>query len=147
MAVYLWIASVVVGVVGVVTSFGAVGPEIRQELTTQLANNPDLASLDSETVIRVAGYAVVAVTLLGVALRVFLVVKLAGGRRWARIILAVLGGLSIVGAVIGVRSPSVVDAALSVLEALLVAAAAVYMFSAGANPYFSPTPPADERLR
>ncbi|MGZ4523528.1 MAG: hypothetical protein ACXVXO_08945 [Mycobacteriaceae bacterium] len=140
MAVDLWIASMVVGLIALLASFSSIGPLVRQELDSQLASNPDLASVDRETIIRIASYAVVAVNLLGVALRVFLVVKLAAGRRWARTILTVLGALSVAGAVLNVRSGTAVDAAVSVLQALLVAAAIVYMFSEGAKSYFSPTP-------
>ncbi|MGZ4543469.1 MAG: hypothetical protein ACXVXI_10175, partial [Mycobacteriaceae bacterium] len=129
MAVDLWIASMVVGLIALLASFSSIGPLVRQELDSQLASNPDLASVDRETIIRIASYAVVAVNLLGVALRVFLVVKLAAGRRWARTILTVLGALSVAGAVLNVRSGTAVDAAVSVLQALLVAAAIVYMFS------------------
>jgi hypothetical protein len=139
-AVDLWIASIVVGLIALLASFSSIGPLVRQELDAQLASNPDLASVDRETIIRIASYAVVAVNLLGVALRVFLVVKVAAGRRWARTILTVLGVLSVVGAVLNVRSGTAVDAAVSVLQALLVAAAIVYMFSEGAKTYFSPTP-------
>lgn len=140
MAVDLWIASMVVGLIALLASFSSIGPLVRHELDAQLASNPDLASIDRETIIRIASYAVVAVNLLGVALRVFLVVKLAAGRRWARTILTVLGVLSVVGAVLNVRSGTAVDAAVGVLQALLVAAAIVYMFSEGAKTYFSPTP-------
>lgn len=139
-AVDLWIASMVVGLIALLASFSSIGPLVREELDAQLASNPDLASIDRETIIRIASYAVVAVNLLGVALRVFLVVKLAAGRRWARTILTVLGVLSVVGAVLNVRSGTAVDAAVGVLQALLVAAAIVYMFSEGAKTYFSPTP-------
>lgn len=140
MAVDLWIASMVVGLIALLASFSSIGPLVRQELDAQLASNPDLASVDRETIVRIASYAVVAVNLLGVALRVFLVVKLAAGRRWARTILTVLGVISVVGAVLNVRSGTAVDAAVGVLEALLVAAAIVYMFSEGAKAYFSPIP-------
>lgn len=139
-AVDLWIASMVVGLIALLASFSSIGPLVRQELDAQLASNPDLASVDRETIVRIASYAVVAVNLLGVALRVFLVVKLAAGRRWARTILTVLGVISVVGAVLNVRSGTAVDAAVGVLEALLVAAAIVYMFSEGAKAYFSPIP-------
>ncbi|MGZ4555541.1 MAG: hypothetical protein ACXVGI_05465 [Mycobacteriaceae bacterium] len=140
MAVDLWIASLVVGLIALLASFSSIGPLVRQELDAQLASNPDLASIDRETIIRIASYAVVAINLFGVALRVFLVVKLAAGRRWARTILTVLGALSVAGAVLNVRSGTAVDVAVSVLQALLVAAAIVYMFSEGAKAYFSPTP-------
>ncbi|MGZ4520427.1 MAG: hypothetical protein ACXVGA_05250, partial [Mycobacteriaceae bacterium] len=133
MAVDLWIASIVVGLIALLASFSSIGPLVRQELDSQLASNPDLASVDRETIIRIASYAVVAINLLGVALRVFLVVKLAAGRRWARTLLTVLGALSVVGAILTVRSGTAVDAAVSVLQALLVAAAIVYMFSEGAK--------------
>lgn len=139
-AVDLWIASMVVGLIALLASFSSIGPLVRQEFDAQLASNPDLASIDRETIIRIASYAVVAVNLLGVALRVFLVVKLAAGRRWARTILTVLGVLSVAGAVLNVRSGTAVDAAVGVLQALLVAAAIVYMFSEGAKAYFPPTP-------
>ncbi|MGZ4558863.1 MAG: hypothetical protein ACXVGB_09425 [Mycobacteriaceae bacterium] len=140
MAVDLWIASLVVGLIALLASFSSIGPLVRQELDAQLASNPDLASIDRETIIRIASYAVVAINLFGVALRVFLVVKLAAGRRWARTLLTVLGALSVVGAILTVRSGTAVDAAVSVLQALLVAAAIVYMFSEGAKTYFLPTP-------
>lgn len=138
MAVYLWIASLVVGAVGIVTSFGSIGPQVRAELNAQLATNPDLGSVDPETLVRVATYAVVVVSVLGIALRIFLLVKLAAGRRWARTVLTVLGALSVVAAVVGVRSSSPIDAALSVVNALLIAAAIVYMFSDGAKSFFAP---------
>jgi len=140
-AVYLWVASVVVGLIVLVTSAGSLGPQVRDELNAQLASNPELASMNPDTIVRIAGVAVVVVSLFGVALRVFLLVKLAAGRRWARSILTVLGVFSVLGAVVSVRSAGAVDAALSVVNALLIAAAVVYLFSDGANKFFAPSPP------
>jgi len=139
-AVYLWIASLVIGLIVLATSFGSLGPQGRDELDAQLASNPELASMNPDTIVLDASIAVVVVSLVVVALRVFLLIKLAAGRRWARSILTVLGALSVLGAVVSVRSAGALDAALSVVNALLIAAAVVYMFSAGATKFFSPAP-------
>lgn len=136
-AVWLWVATLVVGLVGLIVSFGSIDTVAR----AQVAANPEVADvIDPDTFVRILSYAVVVVSLLGVALRVFLIVKLAAGRRWARTVLTVLGGLSILGAVLNVRAVGGFEAGLSVLDALVVAAAIVYMFSEGTRGFFSPPP-------
>lgn len=134
-AVYLWIASLVVGLVGSGVSFSSMHGELDDALREEWANTSDLASLDTGLI---ATIALVSLVALGVAVRTFLIVKLAGGRRWARTILTALGAFSVVGAVLEVSSAAPVTALLSVLDALLIAAAIVYLFSDGAKPYYAP---------
>lgn len=140
LAMVLWIASVLVGAVTLVLSLSSVGSLVREELDAQVASNPELASLDRETIVRLASFTVVGASLLGLGLRLFLVVKLAAGRRWARTVLTVLGVLSVLGAVLDMRSASAAEAATAVVQSLLVASAIVCMFSEGAQPYFARVP-------
>ena len=133
-AIYLWIASMVVDLVGSAIAFPSMHRELEDVLRTQWANTPELATVNTAVV---ATIALVVTVVLAVAIRAFLLIKLAGGRRWARTILAALGVFSVLGAVLYVRSAAPVDAALSVLDALLVASAVVYMFSEGAKAFFA----------
>ncbi len=132
-AVYLWVTSLVVGLVSSGVSFPTMHRRLDDDLHKQLASTADLATLDTGLI---ATIALVVVLVLGVALRTFLIVMLAAGRRWARTVLTALGVFSVLGAVLGVRSAAPVEAILSVLDALLIAGAVVYMFSEGAKAYF-----------
>lgn len=136
-AVYLWIMSLVLGLVSSVVTFPAMKQQFSDELHKQWASTPDLATADTGTL---ATLIIAVIIVLGLLIHGFFIVKLAGGRRWARIVLTVIGVLSVVGAVLGVRSAGPVDAALSVVDALLIAAAVVYMYSEGAKAYFTQRP-------
>lgn len=59
-----------------------------------------------------------------------------GGRNWARIVPAVLGGLGLVSGLYGLSSVAGLQLLLSLLNGVVLLAALVTMFLPGANPWF-----------
>ncbi|WP_285649071.1 hypothetical protein [Actinomycetospora sp. NBRC 106375] len=121
----LWIAAVVVGLVGSVIG---------------LVTAPPIPDLPGATAGAVTGLGVGVVFLV---LFVIGAVKMRQGRHWARLTLAIVGGISVVFTVlglllsagIGVRAPLVPTIA-NLVQAALIVAAIILSYQAAANPYF-----------
>jgi hypothetical protein len=139
-AFWLWVANVVVGLAGSVVAFATIGDTVRAQLADQVRSDPTLKTADVETVIRVGVVVGAGFALLFVGLQLFVVFRLRSGRSWARIVLTVLGGLSVLLTVAGLGRASTVDAGFGLVGAILVVAAIVYMFTGGAQQYFAPRP-------
>ncbi|WP_127784059.1 hypothetical protein [Rhodococcus sp. X156] len=136
LAVYLWLASLVVGVIGVVVSFGTARTALREEVDAQLSGNPDLATVDPDLVVVIA---VVLQSVVWVALVLFLLWRLAVGSAWARVVLTVVAVLNVVSTAVSVSGAEPLDALLQVVNALLVACAVVCTYSEGAKQFLAPT--------
>jgi hypothetical protein len=139
-AFWLWVANVVVGLAGSVVAFAAIGDTVRAQLADQVRSDPTLNTADVETVVRIGVVVGSVVALLLVGLQLFVVFRMRSGRSWARIVLTVLGGLSVLLTVAGLGRASTVDAGFGLVGAILVVAAVVYMFTGGAQQYFAPRP-------
>jgi hypothetical protein len=120
----LWIAAVVVGLVGSALSLA----------TTTAAPTPFAA---------VSGFVGALIGLLFLGAVVFCALRLRRGENWARMTLAVLGGISAVFTVLGVLltaglgvSLGVLSTIVSLLQAALVVAAILFAFQEPANAYF-----------
>jgi hypothetical protein len=116
----LWIAAVVVNLLGSVVS---------------LVTTPPVSAISS-----IVGLVVGLLFLVAV---VFLALRLRQGDSWARLTLAVLGGLSAVITVLGLLAGaglgvgfSALSAVVGFVQAALIVAAILFSFQAPANAYF-----------
>ncbi|MGH3774306.1 MAG: hypothetical protein ACRDRR_00995 [Pseudonocardiaceae bacterium] len=134
---WLWIATVVLGVVGVVIMYIQIDL-LRAELINSLLAQDSTA--DRPTVERFATVGSVVAVVIGLLLvggQLLLVFLMRGGRNWARIVLAVLGGLVVLFGLIGFAAGSV----SGLLQLLLLVGAIVTMFLPAANAWFRPPRP------
>lgn len=120
----LWIAAVVVGVLGSVFSLA----------TSATVPNGLLAT---------GGIIGVVIGLLFLAALVYLALRMRQGESWARLALAVLGGVSAVFTVVGVLltaglgvTVGALSTVVSLVQAVLIIAAVIFSFQAPANDYF-----------
>jgi hypothetical protein len=145
MAFNLFIANVVLGVLGVILSFSLVGAIVEAQLAASGLSRADLgpqgeAALTSGLIVGVV------VSLVILALYLFFIFQMRAGKNWARIVLAVLGAISVVFGLIGFSGYGVYMQAggigvivviLSILQLILIIAAIVFMFRPDANAYFT----------
>ena len=78
--------------------------------------------------------------LILLALEIFFMFKMRAGHNWARIVLTVLGVLSILASLYGLTQGFTVGTIFSVISLLVVAAAIVFMYKPAARAYFSTKP-------
>ncbi|MFL6140794.1 MAG: hypothetical protein ACJ72N_02845 [Labedaea sp.] len=79
----------------------------------------------------------VVIGLLFVGLFVLFAYKMRAGRNWARILLTVLGGLSLVFTLLGISSTDGLTLVVRLIEAVLTLVAIYFMFRPEANRYFA----------
>ncbi|MGH3825889.1 MAG: hypothetical protein ACRDQX_01745 [Pseudonocardiaceae bacterium] len=130
---WLWIATFVLGVVGLITNYS----QIRAEAINQvLAQTPaaDQSTIESATTTALV-IGVVLGLLFAVAEIVF-VFLMRGGRNWARIVLAVFGGLGVLFGLLGLAVNPGAGSATGLLQLLLLIGALVTMFLPAANAWF-----------
>lgn len=139
-AFQLWIASIVVSVIGIVYSFATLGDTVRDQVQGQVDADPSLDAGDLESLIRLGLVIGAVFALLFVALELFFIFKMRAGRNWARIVLTVLGVLSVLATVFSLSNASAVSAAFGLVQAALIVAAIVFMFTGGARAHFAPRP-------
>jgi hypothetical protein len=120
----LWIAAVVVGLVGSALALA----------TTTAAPTPGAA---------VSGFVGAVIGVLFLAAVVFCALRLRRGESWARLALAVLGGISAVFTVLGVLLTAglgvdlgVLSTVVSLVQAALIVAAILFSFQEPANAWF-----------
>lgn len=128
----LWIAASVLYVLGLLTAYSQVRTETFDRV---LAQNP---TLDQSMIERVATVAFV-VWLLIVAAVVLCVFLMRGGRNWARIVLAVVGGIGVLLGLFGLAVGA--GSVAGLLQLLLLIGAVVTMFLPPANAWFRPRRP------
>ena len=116
----LWIAAVVVGLVGSAVSL-----------------------VGSPTVGAASGVAGLVVGLVFLALFVYCAIKLRQGLNWARLTLTIVGGVSVLFTVLGLLLSAglglafgAVSTIANLLQAALIVAAIIYAFQPPANAYF-----------
>lgn len=147
---WLWIAAVVVGLIGAVVSFlqvGSVTDQIDGGAAAGAGSGLDPGTLSSIVTASLVVGAVLGLVL--VALEVLFAVFMRRGRNWARIVLAVFGIIGVLFTLGGLFSASTtviggqeivtrsgISTVLSVVQALLVVAAVVMFFRPPANAYF-----------
>ena len=140
----LWIASVVIGLIGAIVSFTLI-PSIIDTTIASTPTTPGLSTEDLRTAIQIGLVVAAVIGLVFVALFLLFTFKMRAGRNWARILLTILGGLSILSSLIGIGGLGqmfaagplgILSAVLSIVQLVVIAAAIVFMFRPAAGPYF-----------
>ena len=137
LAFWLWVASIVVGVVGAVVAFSQLDALVQQALDAQ-GLGADPAVRDAARAGAFIGVVVGSVIgLIVVGLELLFAFKMRAGRNWARITLTVIGAIGILLSLVGFAQPQPGATVITgVLGLLLTAAAIVAMFLPGAKPWF-----------
>ncbi|MGH3902776.1 MAG: hypothetical protein ACRDTE_01030 [Pseudonocardiaceae bacterium] len=137
---WLWVTNFALGLVGLiffVGEFDTIRDTALEEARRQ-GGAIDDAQLESITTT-----ALIIAVIIGVlfsALQVLFAFFMRKGRNWARIVLAVFGGLSVLSGLYSLATASGGQLALSMISLLVVIGAVVTMFLAAANPWFRPRP-------
>lgn len=140
----LWIGSVIVGLIGAVLTFLQL-PALIDVAIQSTPATPGLSEENLRLGIQVGIIVGAVVGLAFVALYLLFTFKMRAGRNWARIVLTILGGLSIIFTLfslgtIGQQFASgalgAVTGVLTILQLLLEIAAIYFMFRPAANQYF-----------
>ena len=135
---WLWTSTIVLGLLGSVPILFQFDQLRAEAISQALARDP---ALDRSTIESVTTGALVAGAVIGLLLivaQVIFVFLMRGGRNWARIVLAVLGGLVVLFGLIGFAGTTGAIGAGSLLQLLLLIGAIVTMFLPAANAWFRP---------
>jgi hypothetical protein len=130
---WLWITTLALGLVATVPVLTQLDQLRAQAIDQALVQDPtlDRSTIESITTGALIGGAVIG--LLFVVAELVFVFLMRGGRNWARIVLAVLGGLGVLFGLIGLAAASSVS---GLLQLLLLIGAIVTMFLPTANAWF-----------
>jgi hypothetical protein len=134
----LWVATLVLGVIGAVLSYSQIKQVQAQMINQMVTQNPSVDQSMIERTATTTLIVVVVVWLLVMAAMFLFVFLMRAGRNWARIVLAVLGGLYVIFSLIGV---AVAGSVAGLLQLLLLVGAIATMFLPAANAWFAPRRP------
>lgn len=138
---WLWIGTIVLGLIGSLPILIQFDELRAQAINQALAQDPTLDRSAIESITTGALVVGAVIGLLLVIAQIIFVFLMRGGRNWARIVLAVLGGLAVLAALIGVAGTTGAMGAGSLLQLLLQVGAIVTMFLPAANAWFRPRRP------
>ncbi|HKR49508.1 MAG TPA: hypothetical protein VJT72_08000 [Pseudonocardiaceae bacterium] len=134
---WLWISTGVFGVIGVIGMY-VQRDQLRTELINSLLAQDSTADRSTVESLATAGsVAAIVIGLLFVAAQVLSAFLMRGGRNWARIVLAVLGGLVVLFGLLSLTAGSVGG----LLQLVILIGAIVTMFLPAANAWFRPHSP------
>jgi hypothetical protein len=127
----------VVSLLGAILTFSQFDDIRQQAIDEALRDNPTLDQQFLESTFNTILIVGLVFGLLLVALELFFIFKMRAGRNWARIVLTVLGAISVLGALFGLGQPQpALVLVTSVLSTLLVIGAIVMMYVKGADRWF-----------
>ncbi len=138
---WLWIGALVLGVVGAAIAYPQFDQIRANTIDQALAQDPTLDRSSFESIITGAFVAGVVIWLLFVVAEFVFVFLMRGGRNWARIVLAVLGGLFVLVGLFGLVVSAEATSVTGLLQLLLLIGAIVTMFLPAANAWFEPRRP------
>ncbi|HVK22207.1 MAG TPA: hypothetical protein VM677_12695 [Actinokineospora sp.] len=133
----LWLASGVLGIVGFILTFTIGKDTFRDEVVKTLRESGTSytdADIDNALTIGLVFAAIVAAAFFGLYL--LFAFKMRAGRNWARVVLAVLGGLGLLLNVLSLASSNTTDTIITVVQIALVGAAVYFMFTKESAEYF-----------
>ena len=134
---WLWIGSMVMSLLGAILTFSQFDDIRQQAIDDALRANPTLDRQFFESTFDTVLIVGLVFGLLLVALELFFIFKMRAGRNWARIVLTVLGAISVLSALFGLGQPQpALTLVTSALSMLLVVGAIVMMYVKGAAPWF-----------
>jgi hypothetical protein len=139
---WLWVATLVLsvlGALGVVLRYGQIKQIQAEMINRMVAQNPSVNQSMIERTAMTALVIVLVVWLLLVAAMFVFAFLMRGGRNWARVVLAVLGGLGVLFSLIGFAAAA--GSVIGALRLLLLIGAIVTMFLPAANVWFAPRRP------
>lgn len=136
---WLWIATLVLAVIGAVTAYSQINQIRANAIDQALTQNPAADRSVIERTLTIGLDVAVVVGLLFVIAKFIFVFFMRGGRNWARIVLAVLGGLAVLFGLIGLAIGG--GSVTGLLQLLLLIGAIVTMFLPPANAWFQPRRP------
>jgi hypothetical protein len=140
----LWLAAIAVSLIGSIIAFLSLDA-ITNAALGQSGLDSSALTPEVTAAARVGAVIGAVIGLLILALQVAVVFQMRKGRNWARILLAVLGGLSVLFGLLGLFSAGttlsigalgVISLLLSAVQIILIVGAILFMFRGAANPYF-----------
>lgn len=148
-AFWLWIAAIVVSVIGGVLNLMIFAPRVQQQVAERL---PHTSGVDTGqlagSMTQMSGSLGSVSLVITTAIWVLFVVMMRAGKNWARItllVITILWGLfqvlgTVVSAAMGVMGVQVAPTAIAAVELVLAVVACVVMFRPAARYYFAPGP-------
>ncbi|MBC6446495.1 hypothetical protein [Actinokineospora xionganensis] len=135
----LWIANAALGLLGFLITVSVGREATRTQIIDQLRAQGETfteSQVDSLVTAGIIFAGVIAAVFFGLYL--LFAFKMRAGRNWARITLAVLGGLGLIFGLIGLAQGTggAVSMILSVLQIALIAGAIYFMYTKEASAYF-----------
>lgn len=138
---WIWIINLALGGIAILVALTQIDRLRVEAINSAVASDPTLDRSMIESVATGVLIATVVVGLLCVAVGFVLVFLMRGGRNWARIVLAVLGGLIVLFGLFGLTNATGPALAISVVQLLLLVTAIATMFGRAANAWFRPRRP------
>lgn len=133
-----WIIATAIGIVGLIVSLTLGSDQIRDTARASLERQGrSFTEQDVDNLATLSKTIAIVIVLILTALYLFFMFKMRAGRNWARITLTVLGALGVVFIVINLGSAAAVSLVISLVQAVLIVAAVVFMYRPDANQYFS----------
>jgi uncharacterized phage infection (PIP) family protein YhgE len=145
---WLWVASIVVGVVGAIAAFSMLSGITEQVVAATGGGGRNSGAVTTAITAALVVGAVFGVVLI--ALELLFTIFMRRGRNWARIVLTIVGGLGVLSAVAGlatgsttridtqvIETRSPLTTVLSLVQAVLIVVAIVMFFRKPANDYFA----------
>ncbi len=133
-----WLANTLLGVLGVIVTFAQFDQLVDQALVEQGLDPADYADLEGATAAAVTAGVVIALIFVG--LQLLFIWFAWQGRNWARIVLWVLGGLSLLSGIVtlagGTAGTSGLLTTLSLVQTLLVLVGVVALAQKPANAWY-----------
>lgn len=134
----LWVVVVVLQLLGTALSFTDI--DAAREVAEEQARAQGAGQLDPQTIDTIATvgivFGIVLTVLFALAILVF-AIFMRRGRNWARIVLAVVGGLVVLFNLVALAAGTVNAVVQSLLTLVVVIAAVVLMFTEPANAWFA----------
>jgi hypothetical protein len=137
---WLWVVYLALTAIGVLVAFTQLDG-VQAEVVNRLAEDPSLDRALIERVVTGVFVGVLVTILVFVVAAFILALLMRGGRNWARIVLAVLGGLAVLLGLFGLAGNAGPVLGAGLLPLLLLIGAIATMFSSAANTWFRPRRP------
>jgi len=137
-AFLLWLVITGLGVLSLILTLTVGSDDITEQARKALESaGKSTSPSDVESAANAARTFAVIGGLLFTALYLLFVFMMRAGKNWARITLAVLGLIGIIGTLVQLRSVGVVTMLFGFVQLILILGAAYFMFRPDANEYFA----------
>jgi dolichyl-phosphate-mannose--protein O-mannosyl transferase len=136
-AFWLWIAAVVFFLISIPVALPNEATMSQKLAQSAAAQGRQLSPAEASAMLGPMRAGIIVAFVVVALIWVFLIVKMRSGRSWARILLAVFGGLSVFSMLVQLlQGPPAPVLALTLLLVILVGAAIVLMFRPASARYF-----------